>query len=124
MSDALGIRFFDDKNTRTGPHDVPIDFKTNTANMTGFTGFPLGRLHDLKAAIRKIANQDTSDLQVEPAEIVENPDGSVLINLGSTLLNGQIDKIYWPSASFIYTKAAALDFCDGIDAHVPAPPAP
>lgn len=125
MPDSTGIRFFDDKTTRTGPHDVPLDFKTGLATIPGYPpGFPIAELHRLKAAIRTVALQNVADGQVEPTETLLNADKTVLIVVSSTLLAGAIDKVSWPGTAPLYTKAAALDFCDGIDDEVPLPPPP
>lgn len=130
MADPTGIKFWDDPSARNGPHTIPLDFKTGLAAIPGYPapGFPIAQLHKLKDNIRKIANQVVSDGQIEPTEIVLNPDGSVLIYVSSTILSGQIDQLIFPAqgtpggAPVSYAKAAALDFADGIDAYVPIPP--
>lgn len=122
MPDATGIRFFDDPVARTGPHDVPLDFKTGIAAIPGFTTFPIAELHRLKGAIRKVALQDTTDLEVEPTDTLLKADKTVLIQVTSTLLAGAIDLVAWPAPGFAYVKTAALDFCNGVDALIPLPP--
>lgn len=120
MPAVTAFTFYTDPVAKTGGTSVTVDPVGQTITLAGVTAFPFAKCPVLKLGVRALANQDLSDKEGTPGDVIFNDDGTVLLNLSCSFTTGTPPVVNQIGIGTpLYSKVKALDFADGLALCIP-----